>query len=51
MTDKEKEDKLFLDIEHAIDAYIENGGKDLLETRVNYEYGYDIKLSIKKIKL
>ena len=49
--DKENEDKLFLDIEHAIDAYIENKCKDLLETRISYEHGYEIKLSIKKIKV
>ena len=41
--------ELFLAIEHAIDAYIEAGGKNLAESRINYEHGYEIKLSIKKL--
>ena len=50
MTRKDKENELFLAIEHAIDAYIEFGGKDLFETRECYEHGYEIKISIKKTK-
>ena len=51
MTNKERtqrEDDLFLAIEHAIDDYIEFGGKDLTITREDYEYGYNVKLKIEK---
>lgn len=45
---KQKEDELFLAIEHAIDNYIEFGGKDLTITREDYEHGYNVKLKIEK---
>ena len=46
---KQKEDELFLAIEHAIDDYIEFGGKELVIAREDYEYGYNVKLKIEKI--
>ena len=45
---KAKEDELFLVIEHAIDDYIEFGGKDLTITREDYEHGYNVKLKIER---
>ena len=51
MTRKDTEYELFLAIEHAIDAYIEFGGKCWLETRQDLEHGYEVKLSIRKMEL
>ncbi len=45
---KQKEDELFLAIEHAIDDYIEFGGKELVCAREDYENGYSVKLKIEK---
>jgi len=45
---KAKEDDLFLAIEHAIDDYIEFGGKDLTITREDYGHRYNVKLKIEK---
>lgn len=45
---KAKEDELFLAIEHAIDAYMAFGGKDLTITREYYEHGYNVKLKIER---
>ena len=48
---EKKEDELFLAIEHAIDDYIEFGSKELVITREDYEYGYNVKLKIEKRQL
>lgn len=45
---KQKEDELFLAIEHAIDDYIKFGGKDLTITSEDYEHKYSIKLKIER---
>lgn len=45
-----KKNELFLAIEHAIDAYIEFGGTNLFETRQDFEHGYEVKLSIRKME-
>lgn len=47
---KEQENKLTLAIEKAIDNYIEAGCKDFFLTSENYDFGYEVKLSIRKNK-
>ena len=47
---KQKENDLALVIQDAIDAYCEAGCKDFFMTAQKYDLGYEIKLSIKKVK-
>ena len=47
---KQQENELALAIQRAIDAYCEAGCKNFFMTDENYELGYEVKLSIKKVK-
>jgi len=47
---RKQESELALAIQHAIDAYCEAGCKDFFLTEQKYDLGYEIKLSIKKVK-
>ena len=47
---KQKENDLALAIQDAIDEYCECGCNNLFITDQNYDIGYEVKLSIKKVK-
>ena len=46
---KTKENELALAIQDAIDAYCEADCKDFFMTEQKYDFGYEVKLSIKKV--
>ena len=47
---KQKENDLALAIQDAIDIYCEAGCENFFITEQKYDLGYEVKLSIKKVK-